>query len=105
MVVNSPVRIGNPCECPASTSSPHFIWPSPFDSLTRQFTERSAMIRQRRLLTAAIAAVCSATLLLTACGSSSSPGGSSEDVGDPVAGGDARIIQVSEPRTLDPAAL
>jgi peptide/nickel transport system substrate-binding protein len=63
------------------------------------------MIRQRRLLTAALAAVCSATLLLTGCGSPSSPGGSSADVGEPVAGGAGRIIQVSEPRTLDPATL
>ncbi|WP_020109957.1 ABC transporter substrate-binding protein [Nocardia sp. 348MFTsu5.1] len=62
------------------------------------------MIRQKKLLTAMIAAVCSATLLVTACGSPSSSG-STDDVGDPVAGGAGRIIQVSEPRTLDPAAL
>jgi peptide/nickel transport system substrate-binding protein len=63
------------------------------------------MIRQRRLLTAALSVLCSATLLLTACGSPSNQGGTSEDVGDPVAGGTANAIQVSEPRTLDPATL
>ncbi|PYE16269.1 peptide/nickel transport system substrate-binding protein [Williamsia limnetica] len=62
------------------------------------------MIRQRRLIAAAIAAVCSVTLLMTAC-SSPSTTSASEDEGDPVSGGSASIIQVSEPRTLDPASL
>lgn len=63
------------------------------------------MIRQKRLLTAVVAVLSSATLVLTACGSSSTTTGSSEDVGDPVAGGAANAIQVSEPRSLDPAAM
>ncbi|PXW32773.1 UNVERIFIED_CONTAM: peptide/nickel transport system substrate-binding protein [Williamsia faeni] len=63
------------------------------------------MIRQRRLLTAAIAVLSSATLLLTACSSPSSTGASSEDEGAPVPGGAVNAIQVSEPRTLDPASL
>lgn len=67
------------------------------------------MFRLRRSLTAAAAAACSAALFLTACGGSNSdsgtPGGSSVEAGDPVAGGTLRVIQITEPRSLDPAKL
>lgn len=63
------------------------------------------MIRQRRLFTAVLALLCSATLVVTACGAPSNQTGSSEDEGAPVPGGTVNAIQVSEPRTLDPATL
>ena len=63
------------------------------------------MIRQRRLLCALVGAACAATMMLTSCGQVPQSGASAEEVGDPVAGGTGRTIQVSEPRTLDPATL
>ncbi len=74
------------------------------------------MFRRKTAWTALCAAVFSAALVLTACGgagggtagsstSGSSTSGSGADVGDPVAGGVGRIYQVSEPRSLDPAAM
>ncbi|MCZ4551391.1 ABC transporter substrate-binding protein [Gordonia rubripertincta] len=63
------------------------------------------MIRQRRLFTATLAVLCSVAMLVTACGSSADQAGSSEDEGAPVPGGTVNAIQVSEPRTLDPATL
>lgn len=66
------------------------------------------MIRNRRFRTATVAAVSACALVLSACGSGSSSNNSaseSGEVGDPVAGGTARIIQSAEPRTLDPAGL
>ena len=67
------------------------------------------MIRHRRLV-AAFAAACSAALVLGACGSGDSASASNAaqstvDAGDPVAGGTGRILQMGEPRSLDPAAL
>lgn len=67
------------------------------------------MIRHRRLV-AALAAACSAALVLGACGtgdsaSASNAAQSTVDAGDPVAGGTGRILQMGEPRSLDPAAL
>lgn len=65
------------------------------------------MNRERRLV-AAVAMACTAVFALGACGSSGSgPGGgpNSEPAGDPVAGGTATVLQVAEPRSLDPAAL
>lgn len=55
-----------------------------------------------------MAAVCTAALVLSACGSSGGgvAGSTADaDAGDPVAGGAGRIFQVSEPRSLDPAAM
>ncbi|MDV8068367.1 ABC transporter substrate-binding protein [Rhodococcus globerulus] len=64
------------------------------------------MIRRTRFLTAALAAACSTALVLTACSSSGADSqGELSTVGEPVPGGDARVIQVNEPRTLDPAGL
>ena len=64
------------------------------------------MFRQKHSLAAAIAALSSVLLLLlTACGSASNSAGTSTDFGDPVAGGQGQFIQLSEPRTLDPAGL
>lgn len=63
------------------------------------------MFRRKQSLAAAVAALSSVTLLLTACGSTPDTGGATTDFGDPVAGGVGRVIQVSEPRTLDPAGL
>lgn len=53
-----------------------------------------------------LVSLCSFLLLITACGSGAdaqSP--AAEPVGDPVVGGSARIVQVREPVTLDPAIL
>ncbi|PXY33312.1 ABC transporter substrate-binding protein [Prauserella endophytica] len=61
------------------------------------------MIRSRRF-PAAVAA-CLGALVLAACGGSPSAGNSGEPVGDPVAGGTANVIQIGEPRSLDPASL
>lgn len=63
------------------------------------------MTRQRRLLCALVGAACTATLILTSCSTVPKSGAISAEAGDPVAGGVGRILQVSEPRTLDPAAL
>lgn len=65
-------------------------------------------MHRRNRVTALLAAVFSATLVLSACGGSGGGvAGSSAtaDAGDPVAGGNGRVYQVSEPRSLDPAAL
>jgi peptide/nickel transport system substrate-binding protein len=60
------------------------------------------MIPKRRFLAAAAA---SAALVLSACSSSSGGASADNSAGKPVAGGTARVIQVSEPRSLDPAAM
>ncbi|WP_072801635.1 ABC transporter substrate-binding protein [Rhodococcoides yunnanense] len=58
-----------------------------------------------------VAAACSLALALTSCGGAGGgTAGSSTpeldaDQGDPVAGGNGRILQPNEPRSLDPAAL
>lgn len=59
------------------------------------------MIRKRRFLAAAVA--CVTAVALAACGGGA--GKSREAAGNPVPGGTARIIQVNEPRSLDPAIL
>ncbi len=64
------------------------------------------MIRRRRLISTAVAAVCSATLVLTSCGTPenrSTSGGSDAPLGDPVAGGTLQAIQGREPLSLDPS--
>lgn len=55
--------------------------------------------------TTALVAVCAAALLLTACGSGTDPATSVGSDGEPVSGGVARVIQVREPLSLDPAIL
>lgn len=60
------------------------------------------MIPRTRFLT--VAAASCAVLLLGACGGPSA-GSSGEPVGEPVAGGTARVIQITEPRNLDPATM
>ncbi|MFD6892991.1 ABC transporter substrate-binding protein [Rhodococcus sp. NPDC060086] len=68
------------------------------------------MIRHRRIV-AVFAAACSAALVLGACGSGGDSGSENNstaatvEAGEPVAGGTARILQMGEPRSLDPAAL
>ena len=67
------------------------------------------MIRHTRLLTT-LAVACSTVLVLGACGSGDTASGATAtqnvvEAGDPVAGGTARILQMGEPRSLDPAAL
>ncbi|RBM16202.1 ABC transporter substrate-binding protein [Prauserella sp. PE36] len=57
------------------------------------------MIRNRPLPALAVAAV----LLLSACGGTSADQGGA--TGEPVAGGTARVIQINEPRSLDPAIM
>ncbi|WP_220277439.1 ABC transporter substrate-binding protein [Streptomyces himalayensis] len=49
------------------------------------------------------AAACCAALFLGAC--AGPPNDSPQSTGDPVSGGTARVIQLNEPRNLDPAAL
>ncbi|MEE2057783.1 ABC transporter substrate-binding protein [Rhodococcus artemisiae] len=64
------------------------------------------MIRRRRLISTAIAALCSATLVLTSCGApenGTTSGGNDAPVGDPVAGGTLQAIQGREPLSLDPS--
>ncbi|WP_018500247.1 ABC transporter substrate-binding protein [Parafrankia discariae] len=63
------------------------------------------MIPKTRLLVTA--AVCCATLALGACGGGGGRGAdpSSGASGEPVAGGEGRILTLSDPRSLDPAAL
>lgn len=63
------------------------------------------MTRVRRLASAA-AAACLLLGLTTACGSSTPANeGPGADTSSPVAGGTLRVIQTSQPRSLDPAAL
>lgn len=60
----------------------------------------------RRHTTAVMVALCSIVVLVGACGTGTAgPGSAVTEVGDPVAGGTAQMIQVREPVTLDPAAL
>ncbi|UZF45740.1 ABC transporter substrate-binding protein [Rhodococcus rhodochrous] len=55
---------------------------------------------------AVLASLCSVLLLITACGSGADAHShATQPVGDPVVGGSARIVQVREPVTLDPAIL
>ncbi|MBL7502476.1 ABC transporter substrate-binding protein [Frankia sp. CNm7] len=66
------------------------------------------MIRKVRLIATAL--VCGTTLVLGACGGggSAAPGGSagaSGAAGEPVAGGNGRILTLSEPRSLDPITI
>lgn len=63
------------------------------------------MIRKRCVQLAAV--VCTAALVLAACGDSTADtsAGSSGPTGDPVPGGTATVLQMSDPRTLDPALL
>ncbi|MEX5637763.1 ABC transporter substrate-binding protein [Parafrankia sp. FMc2] len=63
------------------------------------------MFRRTRLT--ATAAVCAIALALGACGGGgdSGPGPSAGAAGEPVAGGEGRLLLLAEPRTLDPAIL
>jgi len=61
------------------------------------------MIRTKRSVAVAIA--CATALVLGACGGTSADTSSESPAGDPVAGGTARVIQITEPRSLDPAAM
>ncbi|MCK9930737.1 ABC transporter substrate-binding protein [Frankia sp. Mgl5] len=66
------------------------------------------MPRRARLM--ATAAACCAALVLGACGGGGGGGGGDSGPavgasGDPVAGGHGRVLTLSDPRTLDPAAL
>ncbi|TCN57188.1 extracellular solute-binding protein (family 5) [Rhodococcus sp. SMB37] len=67
---------------------------------------RGRLSRTKRSIDAAAVAVCS-VLMLSACGGSDSgsAGNDPAEVGEPVAGGVATVIQMGEPRTLDPAAM
>lgn len=64
------------------------------------------MLRPKRVL-AVIAVACASAMVLSSCGGTSADnsGGGSAEVGDPVAGGSLDVIQMGEPRSLDPAAL
>ena len=65
------------------------------------------MLRPKRVL-AVIAVACASALISSSCGGSgadNSGAGGAEEVGDPVAGGSLDVIQMGEPRSLDPAAL
>lgn len=60
------------------------------------------MIRKRRVLTAA--AIAAVVMLLAACGGGARGGTAAAGAtGDPVRGGSATVLTLSEPRTLDPA--
>ncbi|SQD99887.1 MULTISPECIES: ABC transporter substrate-binding protein [unclassified Parafrankia] len=61
------------------------------------------MIRRTRLLATVV--VCCVALVLGACGGGDDPASSTDASGEPVAGGNGRILTLSDPRTLDPAAL
>ncbi|MCK9928441.1 ABC transporter substrate-binding protein [Frankia sp. Mgl5] len=63
------------------------------------------MIHRARLLVTAL--VCCTGLLLGACGGGGGDTGTSASgaTGEPVAGGEARILLLSEPRTMDPAVI
>ncbi len=67
---------------------------------------RGRLSRTKRSIDAVAVAVCS-VLMLSACGGSDSgsAGNDPAEVGEPVAGGVATVIQMGEPRTLDPAAM
>ncbi len=62
-------------------------------------------VAQQRNPVTALVAVCAAALLLTACGSGTDSATSAGSDGEPVPGGVARVIQVREPLSLDPAIL
>jgi peptide/nickel transport system substrate-binding protein len=59
------------------------------------------MLRPTRALTI-LAAVCSTLLVLSACGAES---GTDDSTGEPTAGGHLNAVQMTEPRTLDPASM
>lgn len=59
------------------------------------------MIRNRRFSFFVV----TAALALGACGGPSAGTSSDSPAGDPVAGGSARIVQINEPRSLDPAIM
>lgn len=63
------------------------------------------MIRTRRSLS--LAAACAAALVLSACGGggSGSPSKGPATAGEPVSGGSARVLQLSEQSGMDPALL
>ncbi|MCK9927023.1 ABC transporter substrate-binding protein, partial [Frankia sp. Mgl5] len=61
------------------------------------------MIRKTRLLVTAVA--CCVALLLAACGGGGDTSPSTGVSAKPVAGGEGRILTLSDPRTLDPAIL
>ncbi|WP_241831440.1 ABC transporter substrate-binding protein, partial [Parafrankia soli] len=61
------------------------------------------MIRKTRLLVTAVA--CCVALLLAACGGGGDTSPSTGASAKPVAGGEGRILTLSDPRTLDPAIL
>ncbi|MGW1028538.1 ABC transporter substrate-binding protein [Streptomyces sp. NPDC002577] len=63
------------------------------------------MIPKRRFLAGVVA--CAAALVLGACGGGNGTGTSSDSTSDgkPVAGGTARVIQILEPQSLDPATM
>src|SRR5690606_34673270 len=73
----------------------------PIRSHDARLTERPKMLRTS--LFRSIAVGCTA-LVLAACGGTGAGTGTGPG-GDPVPGGTAQIIQISEPRTLDPVAL
>jgi peptide/nickel transport system substrate-binding protein len=50
-------------------------------------------------------AACAAALLLAACGGAPTDASAGGPAGKPVAGGTARVIQIAEPRHLDPASV
>lgn len=70
------------------------------------------MLRSKRVL-AVVVVACATALISTSCGGSgadnsgtgTSGSGSLEETTDPVAGGSLDVIQMGEPRSLDPAAL
>ncbi|AYJ50304.1 ABC transporter substrate-binding protein [Rhodococcus sp. P1Y] len=75
--------------------------------LERSTVSRNNDQRQNRLTTAVAALLGASVLVLAGC-STSAPGetaAATGATGDPVAGGAARAIQASEPRSLDPAAM
>lgn len=62
------------------------------------------MSRKLRPHLAALAAACSVVLFTAACGASD-PDDAAHASGEPVAGGTLEAIQLTEPRSLDPAKL
>ncbi len=63
------------------------------------------MIRNSRFRV--LVTACAAALVLGACSGTGTgpPTGGPEPTGDPVAGGTARVLQITEPRNLDPATM